>query len=94
MRSVMGSIADCTGGTVPYRMSKAAANMFTKCLAADWRDVTVISLHPGWVQTDMGGKMAPLKPEDSVAGMRRVIAGLTAKDSGKFLSFKGEELRW
>ena len=57
-------------------------------------ELTGAVLHPGWVSTDMGGPGAPVKPGDSVAGMRRVIAGLKAKDSGAFFAFDGERLPW
>src|SRR5688572_6367030 len=60
--SRMGSIGDTDQGRAyAYRLSKAAQNMATKCfaieLAAD--GVVCIALHPGWVQTDMGGRSAP-----------------------------------
>jgi hypothetical protein len=51
-------------------------------------------LHPGWVQTDMGGRGAPLSIPDSIAGMRRVIDGLTPSDKGAFLNYRGETLPW
>jgi len=51
-------------------------------------------MHPGWVRTDMGGPKAPLSVEESAAGMRRVIAGLTLADSGRFLQWDGKELPW
>ena len=51
-------------------------------------------MHPGWVRTDMGGKSAPLDPPASIAGMRRVIAGLGKRDNGRFLDHEGRELPW
>jgi NAD(P)-dependent dehydrogenase (short-subunit alcohol dehydrogenase family) len=55
--SILGSIASCTsaGSGAPYNVSKAAENMYTKELAEDLRseNFTVLTLHPGWVQTDM-----------------------------------------
>jgi hypothetical protein len=42
-------------------------------------------INPGWVQTDMGGPGAPLRPADSIAGMRKVLDALTLADSGTFL---------
>ena len=95
--SQMGSIADnSSGGFLPYRTSKAALNAAWKTMAVDYRDrpVTVALLHPGWVQTDMGGPSAPVQPRDSVTGMRKVIAGLTRAQSGSFLNYKGEKLAW
>ena len=94
--SVMGSIAQNGGGHYIYRSSKAALNMVTRGLAADLADrgITVVSLHPGWVRTDMGGADATLAPAESVAGMRRVIEGLTTADSGGFFGYDGGEIPW
>jgi len=49
---------------------------------------------PGWVRTDMGGPQAPLTPERSVAGMMRVIDGLTMRDCGRFLTWEGAAAPW
>lgn len=79
-----------------YRESKAALNMFTRSLAADLRDdgFIVIVMDPGWVQTDMGGPSAPLTPEQSITGVRAVIDGLTAEDTGTFKKHNGEAVPW
>jgi NAD(P)-dependent dehydrogenase (short-subunit alcohol dehydrogenase family) len=95
--SQMGSIADNgSGGYIAYRSSKAALNAAWKSLSIDWRDsgIALAMLHPGWVQTDMGGPNAAIDVRTSVDGMRRVIAGLTAERSGAFLTFDGRELPW
>jgi NAD(P)-dependent dehydrogenase (short-subunit alcohol dehydrogenase family) len=95
--SIMGSIGQTSsGGDYIYRSSKAALNMVTKTLANDLagRGVTVISFHPGWVQTDMGGPGASITPAQSVAGMRRVIDGLSPADSGKFFNYDGTPIEW
>ncbi|MBS1961517.1 MAG: SDR family oxidoreductase [Bdellovibrionales bacterium] len=93
--SLMGSIADNgSGGSYAYRMSKTALNMFNKCFAIERPDLTTVVLHPGWVQTDMGGKQAPTTPKQSVAGMLKVIGGLKTSDTGKFYDFEGDELPW
>jgi NAD(P)-dependent dehydrogenase (short-subunit alcohol dehydrogenase family) len=95
--SRMGSIGENTsGGAYIYRSSKAALNMVTKSLANDLagRGFKVISFHPGWVQTDMGGESAAIGAAESVKGMRAVIAGLKAGDSGKFFNFDGSPIVW
>jgi len=95
--SGMGSIAmNDAGGHYPYRASKAALNMVVKGLSADLaaRGIIPVALSPGWVQTDMGGSGAELTPEESVAGMRAVIDGLTPADSGRFLNYQGEDRPW
>jgi NAD(P)-dependent dehydrogenase (short-subunit alcohol dehydrogenase family) len=96
MSSRLGSIAESSGMTLPYATSKAALNMLVKGLAATLgaKGVIVVALSPGWVQTDMGGSGAPLTPKTSVADLRKVIAGLTASDSGKFLSHDGSPIPW
>jgi NAD(P)-dependent dehydrogenase (short-subunit alcohol dehydrogenase family) len=96
MSSRLGSIAESSGQTLPYGTSKAALNLLAKGLAATLspRGIKVVSLSPGWVKTDMGGDGAPLLPETSVRGLRRVIGGLKASDSGKFFSHDGSPIPW
>lgn len=97
MSSQLGSIANTSRfGTPTYCISKAALNMATRLLAAALaeRGITVVSLHPGWVQTDMGGERAPVAPADSVAGLLRVIDALDLARSGSFLDWQGEVLPW
>jgi NAD(P)-dependent dehydrogenase (short-subunit alcohol dehydrogenase family) len=95
--SVLGSIAsNQEGGFYGYRESKAALDMFLRSLAAELKGegFICIALVPGWVKTDMGGPNAPLTPEESVAGMRQVLAGLKPQDSGKFWSHDGSNIPW
>jgi NAD(P)-dependent dehydrogenase (short-subunit alcohol dehydrogenase family) len=96
MSSRLGSISESSGMTLPYSTSKAALNMLVKGLAATLgsRKIVVVALSPGWVRTDMGGESAPLSPEASVRGLRKVIAGLKNADSGKFFSHDGTEIPW
>lgn len=94
--SRMGSIglrANAAGWL--YRASKAALNSVLKdaSLALDGRALCV-ALHPGWVRTDMGGAEADLDVADSVATMRRTLAGLSEADNGSFLNFDGQPLAW
>ncbi|HYC08460.1 MAG TPA: SDR family NAD(P)-dependent oxidoreductase, partial [Steroidobacteraceae bacterium] len=92
-----GSIADNTsGGSIPYRTSKAAVNMLMRSAALDLRPrgITCVVLNPGWVKTDMGGPNAKLAPEESVGAMRRLIAKLGAEDSGRFYNHDGREYPW
>ena len=93
--SKMGSISDNTGGGhYGYRMSKAAMNMFNKSLAVDFPKLIAVCFHPGWVQTEMGGKAAPTSVGESVSGLGELIDKLEPKHSGRFFDFNGEELPW
>ena len=95
--SDMGSLTIRTySGDYGYCSSKAALNMAMRGMSADLRHfgITTIALDPGWVQTDMGGTGATLKPEESAQGIVRVISGLTAADSGRYLAYDGSEHPW
>jgi NAD(P)-dependent dehydrogenase (short-subunit alcohol dehydrogenase family) len=96
MSSRLGSIAEASGSSFLYATSKAALNALAKGLSVTLasRGIIVVALSPGWVRTDMGGKQAPLSPETSVQGLRKVIAGLGKADSGKFLSHDGSQIPW
>ena len=94
MSSRMGSIADSSGGFEFYRVSKVALNMLAKGIAeqqAGARDIEVLALHPGWVQTDMGGPNAQITVEESCAGLADVVEN--AGGGGfRFVNYQGEEL--
>jgi NAD(P)-dependent dehydrogenase (short-subunit alcohol dehydrogenase family) len=96
--SKMGSIAD-TSGTSGwlYRVSKAALNDALKLASLDAQRATCVSLHPGWVQTDMGGAQAAIDPTRSVAGMREVLKQAAASReafNGRFYQYDGTPLEW
>jgi NAD(P)-dependent dehydrogenase (short-subunit alcohol dehydrogenase family) len=97
MSSMLGSIANTTRfGTPSYNISKAAQNMVTRLIAHALaeRRIIAIALHPGWVQTDMGGDGAQIAVQDSVTGMLRTIAGATFDDSGEFFDWHGQRVAW
>lgn len=97
LSSILGSIAGNTdGGLYSYRASKAGLNAVLKSAANDLgaEGITVVAMHPGWVQTDMGGEGATITPSVSISGMRKVIDGLGPEDSGRFLVYDGSELPW
>jgi NAD(P)-dependent dehydrogenase (short-subunit alcohol dehydrogenase family) len=97
MSTLMASMADNgSGGSILYRSSKAGLNAAMKSLALDLKPqaIAVLILHPGWVKTDMGGENAPTSPEESIAGMRKVIDEFTLEKSGTFLNFKGVQQPW
>ncbi|HVY12786.1 MAG TPA: SDR family oxidoreductase, partial [Alphaproteobacteria bacterium] len=97
--SKMGSITEMKNSgmvSTAYQSSKAALNMAGVCLATELKPkgVAVILLHPGWVQTDMGGSEAPLQPEEAVSGMRQVIDKSTLRDTASFRDYQGKALPW
>ena len=96
LTSLMGSVTENSGGHYPYRSSKAALNMVVRGLSIDLRPRGIIAVvvHPGWVQTDMGGREAPMQAPDSIRGMRGVFDRLRPEDSGKFLNHDGSEIPW
>jgi NAD(P)-dependent dehydrogenase (short-subunit alcohol dehydrogenase family) len=92
--SVLGSIARAGEGYLAYGMSKSALNMLTKKLAAELDGIAVLSLHPGWVQTRMGGAGASITVDTSIDGMVRVIDALDSKRSGAYLAYDGSNIPW
>ncbi len=56
--------------------------------------IKIVVLHPGWVQTDMGGPNATLTPADSVNSIRKLLAKLSPADSGTFMRYDGSKLTW
>ena len=97
LSSQLGSIGDNTsGGMYIYRSSKTGLNQVVKSLSVDLKPkgITVVSLHPGWVKTDMGGPNAPVSIDKSIEGMIKVIERTDINDTGRFLNYDGTELPW
>ncbi len=97
LSSKMGSVSlNEAGGAYSYRMSKAALNSLSRNLALELHGDGIISLvvHPGWAQTDMGGRRAPVPLRDSVQGLMSIIEKATLRQSGRFFNYTGEELAY
>jgi NAD(P)-dependent dehydrogenase (short-subunit alcohol dehydrogenase family) len=97
LTSKMGSLDDNTSGeSYIYRTSKTAVNMVMKSLSIDLKPygISVVTLHPGWVQTDMGGPNGLIDAHTSVTGLRKVIDGLSLNTTGKFIAYNGSEIAW
>ncbi len=95
--SGLGSLARANGCHMSiYSLSKAALNMGTIHLAHELKydGIVVIALTPGWVKTDMGGENADITPQESIAGMLRVIDSLSLSDSGSYYDHTGEIVPW
>ena len=98
MSSRMGSVALNDDGSMElYRASKAALNSITRGFAQNEAipaQIGVLNLHPGWVQTEMGGSQAPVTVKESTAGIVRVIEGFFGKTEQQFIDFQGNEMAW
>jgi NAD(P)-dependent dehydrogenase (short-subunit alcohol dehydrogenase family) len=94
--SVMGSVAENPGGHELYRASKAALNSLSRGLWGELRSkkLTMVSIHPGWVRTDMGGSSAAVSVEDSAAGIVKVLTQQAGAQQHRFLDYTGRELPW
>jgi NAD(P)-dependent dehydrogenase (short-subunit alcohol dehydrogenase family) len=93
--SVMGSLQGTRSSDAAlYRISKAALNMVVRTAQPTYPKARIVALHPGWVQTDMGGANATLTVEQSATGIRHTLAHLTPEHAGQFLSFDGSTLAW
>jgi NAD(P)-dependent dehydrogenase (short-subunit alcohol dehydrogenase family) len=84
------------GGFYAYGAAKAGLNRLMRSVAIDLKDRGIIIglIHPGYVQTDMGGPNAEITPEDSVSGIRKVAADWTLERSGDFLKWNGATHAW
>jgi NAD(P)-dependent dehydrogenase (short-subunit alcohol dehydrogenase family) len=95
LSSMMGSITDNnSGGSYAYRSSKSALNMINKSLSIDFPWLTTIVVHPGWVQTRMGGVGATTSVQESTNGLWKVIEKIEKSESGQFIDFQGRQLAW
>jgi len=95
--SLMGSISDCQSGrSYAYRASKTALNMFSMAMKNELDEMgsSLLIIHPGWVETDMGGPNAPLSTDESVRGIMRRIAEQNMSMSGRFVQFDGTPIEW
>ncbi|KAG8684094.1 hypothetical protein FRC08_013908 [Ceratobasidium sp. 394] len=95
--------SDCASLTIgrdeksaSYSISKAALNMLGRKLAYELETskIAVGLIHPGWVQTDMGGPNARISPQESINGMLKVIDRLDMTNSGGYWIYSGEEHPW
>jgi NAD(P)-dependent dehydrogenase (short-subunit alcohol dehydrogenase family) len=92
LSSKMGSSEDnSSGGTYAYRAAKAALVIVSKSMAVDLQGdgIRVITLHPGWVRTDMTGGTGLIDTDESVAGMTSIIADVDSYEPGSFIAFDG-----
>lgn len=95
LSSQMGANS-ASSDSLAYRVSKVALNRLMRGLATELKPqgVPVLIVHPGWVKTEMGGDGAQLSPEDSAAGLLKLIDKLDLASTGRFLAWNGKELAW
>jgi NAD(P)-dependent dehydrogenase (short-subunit alcohol dehydrogenase family) len=93
--SIMGSLQLTTSpDSVLYRVSKSAVNMVLRSAQAQYPDLTMVALHPGWVRTDMGGPGAAIDVADSARDLRHVLDTLEPRHKGQFINHDGSILPW
>lgn len=93
--SIMGSLErTVTADAVLYRVSKAAVNMVVRSAQAQYPELTVVSLHPGWVRTDMGGAGAALDVKQSAEDLRRVLGAMKPSHKGQYINHDGSTIPW
>ena len=96
MSSILGSVTLAEGHMELYSASKAALNSLARAYANSVKKtgLTVLSMHPGWVKTDLGGQDAPLDVHTSVSGIVEVLNANTGKGGHQFLDYQGKTLPW
>jgi len=97
MSTSVASIAENSGGGLyPYRCSKTALNMAMQSLSVDLKDtgILIMSMHPGWVQTRMGGPNALIDTETCCKTMIETLDQLSEKDHGAFLRYNNTSIPW
>jgi len=95
MGSVGRTLSSGSYYATSYRCSKAALNMLTACFSLQFPNTFFTMVHPGWVQTDMGGsggRTADISVQESASGIFTVFKTLDKSMSGKFLDWKGDEV--
>ncbi|WP_025807912.1 SDR family oxidoreductase [Pseudomonas chlororaphis] len=96
MSSVLGSVTMPDAPELAlYKASKAALNSMTNSFVTQLEQkLTVLSLHPGWVKTDMGGEGADIDVETSTRGLIEQINAYTGKGGHHFVNYRGETIPW
>jgi len=83
-------------GYYAYATSKAALNMLTRSLAAEFRPqgICVVAMTPGWVKTAMGGSNAPLTAEESAQAIAKTITTLKMDKTSHFIDRTGADVKY
>ncbi|VVO45349.1 SDR family oxidoreductase [Pseudomonas fluorescens] len=97
MSSVLGSVTMPDSPELAlYKASKAALNSMTNSFVTQLGEqtLTVLSLHPGWVKTDMGGEGADIDVDTSTRGLIDQVNAYTGKGGHHFVNYRGETIPW
>ncbi|MDE8344273.1 MAG: SDR family NAD(P)-dependent oxidoreductase, partial [Acidocella sp.] len=96
MTSVLGSVTLSGGAYAPlYCASKSALNQLTRSFVAGMKEsITVLSIHPGWVKTDMGGAGADIDVATSAKGMVDVLEAKAGSGKHEYLDYRGQTIPW
>lgn len=97
MSSVLGSVTNPEGNNLAlYKASKAALNSLTNSFVCSLPEPrpTVLSLHPGWVRTEMGGPNAEIDVETSCAGLAAQVLRFAGESGHHFIDYKGQTIAW
>jgi len=95
--SQLGSLNENPEAQMPiYSASKAALNMLSRTLtpAVNAQHGTLLTLHPGWVKTDMGGESAPLTAEESAAGIVQQLTQWRGRGGHHYVDYASQQLQW
>ena len=97
MSTAVASLDDNKGGgNWAYRTSKTALNMVMKNLSIELKEagILVMAMHPGWVQTEMGGPKALISVEECCSNMVKTLSGLTEENQGCFKRYNNTDIPW
>ena len=94
--SQLGALSLDANFSYGYCASKAALNKFMRMAAIELKQqgIAIGLIHPGWVQTDMGGVGATITPAASAAGIVQAIDRLTLDNAGQFWKWDGGVHEW
>ena len=94
--SQFGALSFDTPYVYAYSATKAALNKVMRLAAIELgkEGINSVIIHPGWVQTDMGGPQGQQTPQESATGIRAVLASLNAESNGSFVKWNGEAHAW
>ena len=92
--SLMGSQKHSGSESYFYRASKAAINNIMITFSNELRrsEIPIVSVHPGWVRTEMGGSFATLSTQESASSLYKFIEKIDMTKSGHFYNYDGEKL--